>query len=126
MHIMVVEDDKAIRETLKEILNFEGHEVRAAASGEEALDSLLNSELPDLILLDQMMPEMSGMELLARIEADPKLNSVPVILTSGMNEAQDSSKLFLRKPFTLEDLDALLRKCKTRCTDIGTAGFAIN
>ncbi len=77
--ILVVDDESSIRRTLKEILEFEKHEVDIAANGIEAIE-LVNNNSYDVILLDIKMPEMDGMEVLNKLM---KFSSVPVIMISG-------------------------------------------
>ncbi len=77
--ILVVDDESSIRRTLKEILEFEKHEVDIAANGIEAIE-LVNNNSYDVILLDIKMPEMDGMEVLNKLM---KFSNVPVIMISG-------------------------------------------
>lgn len=115
MRILLIDDDRSLREVLHEALKLIGHQVRSSASGVEALALLRNEGLPELILLDQMMPEMSGIEFLAQIEKDSKLRNIPVVLMTGLNHVQSGTLPVLKKPFSLEELEALLQKYKTRC-----------
>ena len=88
--VAVVEDEQDIRETLRDILEMEGYRVRCACNGKEALDALAEMPRPLLILLDLMMPVMSGTELAKRVKAIRP--GLPVVLISGMNEIpQDAS-----------------------------------
>ncbi len=77
--ILVVDDESSIRRTLKEILEFEKHEVDIAANGIEAIE-LVNNNSYDVILLDIKMPEMDGMEVLNKLM---KFSSIPIIMISG-------------------------------------------
>ena len=79
-HILVVDDDAGIRESLELILQYERHEIVQAANGEEALERMAES-LPDLVLLDVVMPGMNGLEVLERIQAD--YPEVVAIMVSG-------------------------------------------
>lgn len=108
-HILIVDDEKSIRETLKEILEFEKHEVSQAPDGEEAL-AILNSENVDLVLCDIKMPKMDGMELLQKCK-DGEL-VVPFVMLSAhgtIDTAVVATKNgafdFLQKP---PDLNRLL------------------
>ena len=114
--VMVVEDDYAIRETLRELLEEEGYRVTQAANGAEALARLRDTEgRPSLILLDLMMPVMDGWEFRSAIARDPKLASIPVIVISA-DHSLDTKVAGMRvngwlaKPFELGQLlDAIGR-----------------
>jgi class 3 adenylate cyclase len=83
--ILVVDDIEANRELLSRRLAHDGHRVATAEDGRKALE-LLNREAFDLVLLDLMMPEMNGFEVLARMKADPELKALPVIMVSAFDE----------------------------------------
>jgi CheY-like chemotaxis protein len=107
--ILIVEDDRDLRETLAEILGDEGYDVATVANGREALDYLQGGDLPRLILLDLMMPVMNGWEFRAAQQADPGLARVPVVVFSGdHNVAQKAAALsvpdYLPKPVNVEHL----------------------
>lgn len=108
MHtILVVEDDTDIREVVAELLEAEGYRVAQAANGKEALDHLRQAEvLPCVVLLDLMMPVMSGPELLEILAADPSLSNLPVVVVSAMADRGRAPgvKRFLRKPVSSEAL----------------------
>jgi CheY-like chemotaxis protein len=108
---MVVEDDFAIRETLRELLEDQGYHVTPAANGAEALARLRSNGQPKLILLDLMMPVMNGWEFRSAIEDDPRLSRIPVIVISAdhaLEQKVDRMHVqgWLAKPF---ELDQLLR-----------------
>ncbi|HTV21951.1 MAG TPA: response regulator transcription factor [Polyangiaceae bacterium] len=109
-HILVVEDDADIRESVVEILEDEGHTVTAAADGREALDQLLSaSPRPDLILLDLMMPVMSGYQFREEQLKVPSLASIPVLIVTADVNARakvDSLKAagFVQKPLKIQPL----------------------
>ncbi|MEE4261041.1 MAG: sigma-54 dependent transcriptional regulator [Bacteroidales bacterium] len=77
--ILVVDDESSIRRTLKDILEFEKHQVEVASNGQEALDFIADEDF-DVVLLDIKMPEMDGMEVLERIT---KMKDIPVVMISG-------------------------------------------
>jgi CheY-like chemotaxis protein len=82
--VMVVEDDRAVRETLQELLEDEGYQVRPAANGREALDRLQSgARQPRLILLDLRMPVMDGWQFRAEMTRDPVLSAIPVVVMSA-------------------------------------------
>src|SRR5438132_14133766 len=82
--VLVVDDDDDIRSAVQEVLEGEGYPTVGAANGKEALDVLRTSATPPaLVLLDLMMPEMDGWELLVRMDEDPAMHRVPVALMSA-------------------------------------------
>jgi CheY-like chemotaxis protein len=107
--ILLVEDDSGIRESVAEVLELEGYQVSAVSNGSDALEWLAREVPPDVLLVDLVMPVMSGGELLARLKADPRLAGVPsILMTAAIPSAQSpipAADATLPKPF---DLDALL------------------
>lgn len=114
--ILVVDDDPDVREALCCALQAEGHEAIAARNGAEAL-STLRTVAPRqvcLVLLDLMMPVMSGFEFRKQQAADPQLAGIPVAIMSARWDARDELQglTFLRKPMRLEEvLDVARRHC---------------
>lgn len=102
--VLVVEDEQDIRETLRDILEMEGYRVRCACNGKEALDALAEMPRPLLILLDLMMPVMSGYELLQALRANDDLASIPVTVVSAVGDRLAEGTAVLRKPVDLETL----------------------
>lgn len=81
--VLVVEDDADIREIIQMSLEtFGGLSVRVCASGQEAFQALA-TELPDLVLLDWMMPALDGGEVIARLRTDPRTARMPIVVLSG-------------------------------------------
>ncbi len=110
-HVLVVEDDPDIRDSIRELLESEGLTVSVAANGQEALAHLNETgPLPDLVLLDLMMPVMDGFAFRARQRADPRLARIPVVVLSA-NPKLDArhdlldARAYLTKPC---DIDLLL------------------
>jgi CheY-like chemotaxis protein len=109
--ILVVDDDSDIREALAEVLNDGGTRVATARDGYEALEKLECLERPCLILLDMMMPRMSGLEFLEHLSRQPDLEGVAVVVMSAHDglrreaERHSTVRATLQKPF---DFDALL------------------
>jgi CheY-like chemotaxis protein len=106
--LLVVDDETAIADALQDILSMEGYEVVTALNGHEAL-RLLSELKPELVLTDLMMPVMDGRELLRRMQADPKLRDIPVVVMSAgriTDAERRTARAILAKPFAL---DALLR-----------------
>ncbi|NTU78308.1 MAG: response regulator [Chloroflexales bacterium] len=112
--ILVVDDDYGIREVLSEVLNDEGYQVVTAADGEEALRYLqCVSSLPCVILLDLMMPVMTGWEFRLAQQQDPRLAPIPVVALSARTSITHATyevavDAFIQKPVDLERLLALL------------------
>jgi len=108
--ILVTDDDAEIRKVLTLVLERSGFSVLAAAHGEEAL-GLMERELPDLILLDIMMPKVDGLEVVRRMRDSDRLREVPVIAFTALTSQLIEKELFdlgvrgfMRKPLHLTDL----------------------
>jgi CheY-like chemotaxis protein len=109
--ILVVDDETDIREALRDALEFSGHPVVLAANGSEALATLPAIGCPCIVLLDLMMPVMDGQEFLERFRILPAYSSVPVYLcTAGGRSKLPGTQGLLRKPFELDELEALVQK----------------
>ena len=113
--VLLVEDEPAQRAVLSYNLEAEGFEVRTADNGEDAL-SLINEEAPDLILLDWMMPHVSGIEVCRRLKARPETRGIPIIMLSARSEEVDKVRGletgaddYVIKPYSLVELMARLR-----------------
>ena len=89
--ILIVDDMPANIRILKELLK-DDYRIAAARSGFEALSVILGDELPDLVLLDVMMPGMDGYEVCARMKADPRTAGIPVLFVTAMGEAEDEER----------------------------------
>jgi CheY-like chemotaxis protein len=105
-YVLVVEDDRDVREAIAEALRFEGVGVVVAGDGREALSHLTSSaERPSLILLDLMMPRMNGWELLDHLSGDSALSSIPVCVISASHSARPcGARNMLHKPFQIRAL----------------------
>lgn len=104
--VLVAEDDPSVRLTIEFVLEDEGFEVLLAPDGEAALRMALES-LPDVILLDQMMPKMDGKEVLNALRAHGSTKDIPVLVLSGMSRGSDDEwpgAVFVGKPFAPEAL----------------------
>lgn len=114
--VLVVDDDPDIRDTLREVIEAEGLTAVCAADGGKALDALHRGLRPSLVVLDLMMPVMSGWEVLAAIRADRTLADVPVavVSASGVRAPPPGATCFLQKPVDLDTLIALLRDPRVR------------
>jgi CheY-like chemotaxis protein len=109
-HVLVVEDDPDLRDSLVEILESEGHGVLSAENGERALELLSWGEPPSLIVLDLMMPVMNGWEFLEIIRRDARLKSVPVVVVTAARDAKvEGASYCIEKPLILDKLLGLLK-----------------
>jgi two-component system response regulator MtrA len=87
-HILAVDDDPVVREAIRHVLIECGHVVTVVTNGQQALDTLRRIH-PDLVILDIMMPEISGLEVCRRIRADPYLAKLPVIFLTSKDRPTD-------------------------------------
>ncbi len=118
--ILLCEDDEGIRDVLVEALEGEGYVVEVAPSGREALERLQHGDKRALVLLDLLMPDVSGYEILERMSRDAQLLGERIILVisaTGFIRPLSHSVIeqrivrgFLNKPFELDDLLALVQR----------------
>jgi len=108
--IMVVDDNPDIVTIVRTILEGKGYNVASAYSGAELLSSL-EKDKPDLVVLDIMMPQMDGLEVLTRLKAAPETASIPVILLTAKVQYEDvlggyklGADYYITKPFTSTQL----------------------
>jgi CheY-like chemotaxis protein len=106
--VLVVDDDAEIRETLMVLLEQEGYIAIGAANGVQALEQLRRAH-PNVMLLDLMMPVMSGWEVLDELETTGELGKVPIIVVSAM--CAPGARACLRKPVDLDQLLAVVAGC---------------
>jgi len=112
--ILVVDDEKGIVSTLKIFLESDNYKVVEAYTGDEAIRKA-RSEAPDLILLDLMLPDMTGYEICNKLRKDPLTISTPIIMMTGMGETgripgmELGANDYITKPFNLNELKAKIR-----------------
>ena len=111
--VLIVEDDDLTRAMLTTILQAEGYRTESAGNGREALARLCRAAVPDLILLDLLMPVMNGWEFRAAQLEDPRLALIPVVVVSATGEPAENGPALrpvahLRKPITVEELLAVV------------------
>ena len=115
--VLIVEDDRSIRETMKMILELNGYSVYTAGDGREAL-TILKSIRPSLILLDLMMPLMNGWQFLNELKKLDQTSSVPVVIVSAAGNAvaasQELGKELLLKPLKLETFLQVVKRYSER------------
>ena len=86
--ILIVEDDKFLRELISQKLLKEGYDISEAVDGEKGLKAI-KDEKPDLVLLDLILPGMDGFEVLMKIKEDSSLTQVPIIILSNLGQKDD-------------------------------------
>jgi two-component system response regulator CpxR len=106
--VLVVDDDAEIRETLTHLLEEEGYTVLRAANGVQALKHL-REDHPNVMLLDLMMPVMSGWEVLEELGESGEIDTIPIIVVSAM--CAPGARACLRKPVNLDELLAVVGTC---------------
>jgi len=106
LRLLIVDDDREIRETLRTALEDEGYTVAVAANGAEAIHKMAERP-PRLVLLDLMMPVVDGWEVIEHMRADPALAGVPVCVVSAMSDGvalPPEAEFVLRKPIAVEQV----------------------
>jgi two-component system phosphate regulon response regulator PhoB len=114
-NVLVVEDEDALSALLQYNLDKEGYRVTVAADGEEAL-MLVDERLPDLVVLDWMLPKVSGVEVCRRLRARPETRNLPIIMLTARGEETDrirgldtGADDYVVKPFSMSELAARIR-----------------
>jgi DNA-binding response OmpR family regulator len=113
--VMIIEDEEHIRNILEYNLKLDGFNVYLAENGRKGLE-LVRQKIPDLILLDWMMPEMDGLEVLAELKADNKTKRIPVYMLTAKAMMSDvglalskGADDYIAKPFDSTELGQLIR-----------------
>ncbi|MFZ5850566.1 MAG: response regulator transcription factor [Actinomycetota bacterium] len=126
MHILVVDDDPAVRDSLRRALTFNGYDVTVAEDGQAALAQIA-ARRPDLVVLDVMMPRLDGLETCRLLRSTG--NDLPVLVLTARDAVADrvagldaGADDYLPKPFALEELLARLRALLRRAGPGGPAG----
>jgi len=89
--ILVIEDDKFLRELISRKLTGEGFDVLEAVDGEEGIKKIKEGK-PDLVLLDLILPSIDGFEVLTRVRDDPEVSSIPIIILSNLGQREEVEK----------------------------------
>ena len=115
--ILCIEDEAEMIELMRLILSRKGYQISGAAGGQEGLEKV-REEMPDLVLLDLMMPDMGGWEVYQQMKADEKLKDIPVIIVTA--KAQNIDKVlglyiakvddYIAKPFSPSELVESIQK----------------
>ena len=113
LKVLIVEDEKALAEILEYNFKKEGYVVDTASDGEIALDKII-FKAPDLIILDWMLPKLSGIELCRKVRSNKKVKNIPIIMLTARGEEQDRLKGlemgaddYVTKPFSIKNLSKL-------------------
>lgn len=114
--LLIVDDEPSFVEVLKARLEFAGHAVQSAGSGEDAL-TMVAYEQFDFILLDVMMPNVDGYQFLQQLRANPRTRDIPVIVTTAVPKFRGEKRMesmgvlaYLEKPFDVALLLSLIEK----------------
>ena len=117
LSVLIVEDDRHLSNLLKQLLKIEGFHTRVATNREEVVAALRQLPSPDLVLLDVMLPDANGFDILQRMKQHPKLKSIPVVMVTGqanrnsvMKGLAGGADGYVTKPF---EVDILIKGVKS-------------
>lgn len=117
--VAVVDDEPETNEMIAEMVRLSGHEVVTSFDGFSAM-RLISNEMPDLVILDVMMPDLSGLEVLRFMNRDPRLKKIPVIVLSARSRPEDiqegiraGANLYLTKPVAFNEMRAAVQSLIT-------------
>ena len=117
-NLLVVEDEPSMQRALKSKLEHGGFSVKAASDGEEAL-AILASEVPDLVLLDLIMPKIDGISVIRRMKGDERLSAVPIVILTNLSSGDKVAEAMALGTFDFlvkanYSLDDVLKKVTER------------
>ncbi|QKT02962.1 response regulator [Ectothiorhodospiraceae bacterium 2226] len=119
-HVLLVDDEPGVRDSIALLLELEGYRVTQAPDGQEAWE-LLGQARPDLVISDYMMPRLNGRQLAERLRSDPTLEDIPILLMSGaLPPAVDPAAIadgFLQKPASFAHLNQMVELLLSRAAD---------
>jgi DNA-binding response OmpR family regulator len=115
-HVLLVEDERHIVESLSFVLEREGFEVAAAGDGESAIEAL-RARRPDVLVLDVMLPRLGGLEVLKLVRGESALRTLPVVVLTARGRPHDRRmaeeigvEVFMTKPFANQDVVEAVRR----------------
>ncbi len=116
MRALIIDDAKAMRIILKQIIQSIGGQVEEAGNGKEGLEKLKNMGQADLVLVDWNMPEMNGLDFVRAVRADPNYRKLPIMMVTTETEASQMGKAlaaganeYVTKPFTKDTIQGKLK-----------------
>ena len=116
MRALVIDDSKAMRIILKQILESIGGQVEKAGNGKEGIDKLKSMGQPDLVLVDWNMPEMNGLDFVRAVRAEPNYRKLPIMMVTTETESSQMGKAlaaganeYVMKPFTKDVIKEKLK-----------------
>ena len=113
--ILIVDDESDVRESLQEYLEDEGFTVASVANGADALTFLERSDLPCMVILDLIMPVVTGNEVYDRMQGNPRLAAVPVVVSTSDPSRAPSGATVIKKPVDLRRLVGYVRAHCAEC-----------
>ena len=126
--ILVIEDEEDLNQTLSFNLENEGYKVTSALKGSEALKILKDSDTPDLVILDLMLPDISGLDICRHIRSEKELKNISVIMVTAKGEEVDrvvgfelGADDYVTKPFSVRELMLRIKAILKRNTQEGTS-----
>mgnify|MGYP001347608680 CR=1 FL=1 len=114
--LLIVDDEDSVRDVLRQLFEYEGHEVALAASGDEAIRAVGRTK-PDVVFLDVKMPGKDGLTWCAELKRDPRYARIPIVLLSARGQERDREQAlksgateFMTKPYSPYELKRLVRR----------------
>jgi len=121
MSVLIVDDELCLLESLQEFLEDEGFSVATATNGAEALDLLERGEIPCLMILDLIMPIVTGNQVYERMQNDPRFANVPILVSTSDPARAPEGAFVMKKPI---DLDRLLGAVRDHCQAVSRRNAA--